>query len=83
MADRLERDRSAARLIASALYQMAMAEEIDDPELRRTAWWAYDAVDLAEDGTILETRDQVVDQLLETLHRYARTVRNSYRQEPA
>src|SRR5262249_27851149 len=53
---RLKGDPGRAYQVASALYQMALAEEIEDPHLREIAWWAWDALDLAEAGHIQESR---------------------------
>lgn len=63
----LAEDRSRADKIASALYNLAMAEELPDEELRSIAWWAWDALSLADDGIVEETRDQVVDKMLDAL----------------
>src|SRR5690606_6908280 len=58
----LAEDRSRADQIASVLYDLAMAEELPDEALRSVAWWAWDALSLADDRLVEETRDQVIDQ---------------------
>ena len=42
--------------IASALYQMYLADEIEDSGLKQTALWAWDGLDLADAGYIAESR---------------------------
>jgi len=75
MAPRLERDPRRADGIASALYQLALADEIEDGELKALAWWAWDRLDLADSGTIAETREQIVQRMIRELSRcIARTV---------
>jgi hypothetical protein len=72
MADQLAGDHALANGIASALYQLALADEIGDDELRALAWWAWDGLDLADEGTIAETREQVVSQMIDTLSQFSR-----------
>jgi hypothetical protein len=69
--DRLKGDMGRANQIASALYQMALANEIEDSNLRQVAGWASDALDLAEAGYIKESREQVVGRMADALHRAA------------
>jgi hypothetical protein len=69
--DRLKGDSGRASQIASALYQMAFAEKIEDPHLREIAWWAWDALDLADAGHIQESRQQIVGQIADALDRAA------------
>lgn len=69
--DRLKVDTGRAYQIASALYQMALAEEIDDPQLRESAWWAWDALDLAEAGHIQESRERIAGQMAHALDQAA------------
>lgn len=52
VAQALAEDRSRADSIASALYQLALANELPDEGLRAVAWWAWDALDLADQGLI-------------------------------
>ncbi len=66
-ARKLARDPSRANQFAVALYHMALAGEIDAPELERLAWWAWDALDLAASGMIEETPDQIVASMTEAL----------------
>lgn len=68
LARALVEDRSRADRIASALYQLALANELPDEGLRAVAWWAWDALDLADQGLVQETRDQVVDAMLAALN---------------
>src|SRR5262249_42554333 len=69
--DRLKGDTGRADQIESALYQMSLAEEIEDPHLWKIAWWAWDALDLAEAGHIRESRGQVVGRMADALDRAA------------
>jgi hypothetical protein len=65
---KVRRDPSRAYQIALALYQMALADEIEDPRLKEIGWWSWDALDLAEAGHIQKTREQVIDQMSAALH---------------
>jgi hypothetical protein len=56
-------------LLASALFQMTSANEIDDPELRGLPWWAWDALDLAANRYIAETPAQVIERMRDILER--------------
>jgi hypothetical protein len=67
----LREDASRADHLARALYELAAADQIEDNELRRIAWWAWDALDLADSRAIVETRDEVVDKMQRALHRVA------------
>lgn len=67
----LAQDRTRADKIAQALYNLAMAEELPDDELRSVAWWAWDALSVADDGIVEETRDQVIDKMLDALQEAA------------
>lgn len=64
----LAEDRSRADKIAEALYHLAMAERLPEEELRPVAWWAWDALSLADGGIGHETRDQVINKMLDALH---------------
>jgi hypothetical protein len=57
--------------IAKALYEMAFAHEIEDPQLSEIAYWAWDALDLAEAGYIQEAWEEVVDKMSAALDRAA------------
>jgi hypothetical protein len=65
--DSLTRDPRCADQVARSLYNLAMADEIVDPELKALAWWAWDALDLADARTIEETRDDVIDEMRSAL----------------
>jgi len=65
--DSLTRDPRCASQIAHCLFDLATADEIADPELKGLAWWAWDALDLADAGMIQETRADVVDRMLSAL----------------
>jgi hypothetical protein len=71
MAGKLKKNEGRAYQLASALYQMAYANEVEQPELRALAWWAWDALDLADCGHIAETRAQVVERMRDVLERAA------------
>jgi hypothetical protein len=70
--DKLCRDRSWAGKVASALYQMALADDIEDPDLKSMAWWAWDALSLADAGHIRESREQITNQMAAALDAAAR-----------
>jgi hypothetical protein len=57
--------------VASALYQMAIADEIEDSGLKQIAGWAWDALDLADAGHIAESRAQVVTEMARALEHAA------------
>jgi len=65
--DSLDNDSSRADRIARALYDLALDCQIDDPDLLSLAWWAWDALDLADSGVATETRPEVVAKMRETL----------------
>jgi len=67
LADGLQRDRGRADQVARALYQLALSNEVHGEPLRQIAWWAWDALDLADAGIIAQTRDQVIDELVDAL----------------
>ena len=69
IARKLRHDESRAYQLASALYRMASANEIDDPELRELAWRAWDALDLAANRSIAETPAQVIERMRDILDR--------------
>lgn len=58
--------------VASALYQMAIADEIEDSGLKQIAGWAWDALDLADAGHIAESRAQVVTEMARALEHAAK-----------
>jgi hypothetical protein len=78
LAHRLNGDTGRADRIASALYQMALAGEIEDPHLGEIAWSAWDALDLAEAGHIQESREQVVGQMADALDRAAANAKTTW-----
>jgi hypothetical protein len=69
--NKLKREPDRARRIASVLYTMALSDEIEDPDLKQVARWAWDAFDLADAGQIEESPEQVADELAVTLDRAA------------
>jgi hypothetical protein len=69
--EKLNRDPGSADKVASALYQMALSEEIEDEQLKSMAWWAWDALDLADAGHIQESREQITKQMAATLEEAA------------
>ena len=58
---------------ASALYQLALADEVEVSRLKvnEISWWAWDALNLADAGHIEETREHVVNQILTALEEAA------------
>jgi len=68
---RLKGDADLADRVASALYQMALADQIEDSGLKQTFWWARDALDLADAGYIAESRAQVVAEMARALEQAA------------
>ncbi len=71
---KMRSDPSHVYQIAWGLYQMALADVIEDPRLKEIAWWAWDALDLAESGHNQESREQVIGQMSAALHEVATDV---------
>jgi hypothetical protein len=69
MARRLASDPRNADAMANALFDMALGNEIRDEPLQSFAFWAWDALDLADAGIIAETRAEIVDQMRAELAR--------------
>lgn len=67
LAQGLAEDRTRADRIASALYQLALKNELPQGDLLSLAWWAWDGLDLADQRLVEETRDQVIDKMLVAL----------------
>lgn len=67
LANALADDAGRADQIASALFQLAVDDALPDARLRALAWWAWDALSLADQGTIAETRGQIVDEMKSAL----------------
>jgi hypothetical protein len=67
LGESLAKDSRRANQIASSLYSLAMADEISDPDLKALAWWAWDALDLADSGLIAETRNEIVEAMRSAL----------------
>lgn len=70
--EKLSRDARCADKVASALYQLALADDIENPGLKSIAWWAWDALDLADAGLFQESREQITNQVAEALDEAAR-----------
>lgn len=77
LSDSLARDSRCADQVARSLYDQAAAGEILDPELKSLAWWAWDALDLAEARMIEETRDEIIDKMRSALESSASNESNS------
>lgn len=67
----LREDARRADQLARALFELASADQIEDEELLSIARWAWDALDLADSRTIVETRDEVVEQMRRALQKAA------------
>ena len=65
----LAENRSRADRIASALFTLAMANDLPGEQLHSVAMWAWDAPSLADDGYLEQTRDQVIDRMLDALRK--------------
>ena len=65
------------------MYQLAMSDEIDDPELKQVAWWAYDGLDLAEDGVTMETPEEVIATMVAALDAHVASRSIADNSEPA
>jgi hypothetical protein len=52
---------------ARSLFDLAMADEVADPGLKALAWWAWDALDLADARMINETRDDIIQMIQSAL----------------
>lgn len=63
----LSQNRARADQVAAALYRLAISDELWDDELRSIAYWADDALTLADQGQIPQSRDQVIDKLIRAL----------------
>lgn len=63
----LSQNRARADQVAAALYRLVISAELWDDELRSLAYWADDALTLADQGLIPESRDQVIDKLIRAL----------------
>lgn len=68
LAEGLAEDHTRADRIASALYQLAVANALPEGELLSLAWWAWDALDLADQRIVEDTRDQVVAKMIVALN---------------
>ncbi len=68
LAQGLAEDHTRAERIASALYQLALANKLPEGALLSLAWWAWDALDLADQRMVQETRDEVVAKMLAGLN---------------
>ena len=64
----LAQDRSRADRVASALFGLAMANELPEGELASLARWASDALGLADQRIIEQTREEVIDEMLAVLN---------------
>ena len=63
----LTRDPRCASQVAHSLFDLAMADEIADPDLEALAWWAWDALDLADAHMIQDTREDIVEKMRSAL----------------
>jgi len=71
LCESLTRDPRCASQVAHSLFDLAMADEIADPDLKALAWWAWDALDLADARMIRETRDDIVEKMRSALASFA------------
>jgi hypothetical protein len=69
-------DLRRAYQLASCLYQLAIAGDIDDPELKAIALWAWDGMDLADAGMILETSRDIAEQMRARLEAASEALRS-------
>jgi hypothetical protein len=60
LSDSLREYPDRANQIAQSLYHLASDGDLDDSPLHAIAWWAWDALDLADDGLIAETRTDIL-----------------------
>ncbi|WP_437963014.1 hypothetical protein WME76_48315 (plasmid) [Sorangium sp. So ce119] len=67
LSDVLAEHPERAEQIARSLYHLAISGDLDDPAVGEVAWWAWDALDLAAQGAIEQTRDDVVSQMRSAL----------------
>jgi hypothetical protein len=63
LSDTLWANPNRADQVARSLYDLAVAGDLEDSPLREIAWWAWDALDLADSGMIEQTRADVVAQM--------------------
>jgi hypothetical protein len=60
----LKSDPSHASQIAKALFTMAVYKDmIEDRELRAIGSWAWDQIDLAEQGVVSDTLEQIIAKI--------------------
>lgn len=71
LAQGLAEDASRADRIASALYQLALAGQLPEGPLLSLAWWAWDALDLADQRMVEETREDVIAKMVVALNEAA------------
>jgi hypothetical protein len=60
LSDSLSEHPDRADQIAQSLYHLASGGDLDDSPLHTIAWWAWDALDLADAGLIAETRTDIL-----------------------
>jgi hypothetical protein len=77
----LEADRSRADAVAWALWCLHGGTALRDPDLRRLSAWVRDGLFCADDGSIEQTRADLIDDMLATLRKAAGATVNSS-QEP-
>lgn len=70
---KLSRGSRGADKVASVLYQMALGDDIEDSNLKSIAWWAWDALGLADAGHIEESRKQTTNQMVAALDEAAQS----------
>ncbi len=69
--EELTEDASRADRIASALYRLALAYELPEESLHSLAWWAWHALDLADQRMIEETSEEIVAIMVQILREAA------------
>lgn len=61
-----ERERDP-RQIAHGLFDLACADDLPESDLKHHAWGYWDALDLARDGYVDQTEEQIVSHMISTL----------------
>ena len=65
--DALTSGRRSPECVAHALFELAIADDIPPGRLRDGAFWYWDALDMAREGYIPETTEEIVGTMTSTL----------------
>lgn len=71
LAQELAEDASSVDRVASALYRLALAEQLPRGELLSLAWWAQDELDLVDQRMVEGSRENIVAEMAQALNEAA------------